>query len=138
MHESVAESVGPLVVTIGKGAATVTKTAKARVGNADILDTVADAIMLGTNDGSCPPGTVGMTDFGSGMVGQPNTGAVGPASQRGASVPLTLNAGAFATRNKKSPARCRVVLTAAGPAGDSDATNNVTRLVIDVIDKNDF
>jgi len=29
-------------------------------------------------------------------------------------------------------------MTATGPGGDSDGSNNTTKLVIDVVDKNDF
>ena len=41
------------------------------------------------------------------------------------------------TPNKLSPQRCVVTVSAAGPGGDSDGSNNTTQVVIDVIDRND-
>jgi len=35
-------------------------------------------------------------------------------------------------------ARCTAFVTASGPSGDADASNNTARLVIDVVDENDF
>ena len=53
-------------------------------------------------------------------------------------LPLTLVSSDVHTPNKLSPQRCIATVSAAGPGGDSDGSNNTTQLVIDVIDKNDF
>jgi hypothetical protein len=51
-----------------------------------------------------------------------------------------LRADAFATASAKSPNRCVVRFGVDGPNGseEPDLSNNVTRLVIDVIDNHDF
>ena len=51
---------------------------------------------------------------------------------------MTVNQGAFQTPNGKSAHRCTAILTATGAKGDTDATNNTTKLVIDVLDHHDF
>ena len=51
---------------------------------------------------------------------------------------MTIGAAAFTAGNAKSPARCTAEITVAGPGGDSDASNDITKLVIDVTDRNDF
>lgn len=51
---------------------------------------------------------------------------------------LTMPSSAYFSPTPKSPHRCTVPLTATGPGGDTDASNNTTTLQVDVIDKNDF
>jgi hypothetical protein len=89
-------------------------------------------------DGSCPPGTINMMDFDPFTPGVQDATNVASGSTRTGSLVLTINAAAFTTSNVRSPARCTALFAASGAFGDSDATNNSTRLVIDVIDANDF
>ena len=133
-HESVIDSVNPVTIKIGRMKSSVSKAISFKVHNADIGDGPSGhAINVQASDGDCPAGTVGAPNFS----GTSSTALVpGFGSQRGR-LTLTINASAFTSRNLKSPARCTAVLTATGPSGDSDATNNLTKLTIDVIDRND-
>jgi hypothetical protein len=45
---------------------------------------------------------------------------------------LTVAANPQSAPQPKSPTRCTAVINASGPAGDSDASNNNTLLIIDV------
>ena len=140
-HESLIKSIGPAKITLPRNTITKLKTVRPTVINADILPTVeisADAITVVASDGDCPSGTVGVADFDNATIGAQNTAQVTGGQSKGGTLALTINASAFLSPNKKSPARCTAVLTASGPGGDSDGSNNSTNLVIDVIDKNDF
>ena len=82
------------------------------------MGTVAGAIDMSAASGFQPSVTVG-------------------AVKKSASVPVTMS-DTVCTPNKLSPLRCIATVTATGPGGDSDATNNTTRLVVDMVDKNDI
>ncbi|MBI1818527.1 MAG: hypothetical protein HYR72_26380 [Deltaproteobacteria bacterium] len=134
-HESVIKSVLPILVTIARGRASATRSALPTVVNADILPRdVGDAITVTASDGDCPVGTVGLPR----MDGTTNVATLDGGRTKRGTLPLTITASGFATANAKSPARCTATLTATGPGGDTDASNNNTTLVIDVIDRNDF
>jgi hypothetical protein len=140
-HESLIKSVAPLRVVLGRSTGATSRSVRPIVVNADILpavETGADAITVSSLvGGNCPSGTVGVADYDP-TSGAQNTAQVpGGQSKRGV-LPLIINANAFFSPNRKSPARCTAVLTATGPGGDTDGTNNVTKLVIDVTDKHDF
>ena len=91
-----------------------------------------------TRTTDCPAGAVGVPDFDPRTLGEQHVGAVAPAARLAGSLAVTANAADVVARNKRSPYRCTVVLTALGPAGDTDPTNNVTTMVIDVYDANDY
>src|SRR5262249_26866392 len=117
------------------------KNAHPTVINADILpapETTTDAITVTASDGDCPSGTIGVADYDGTTPGSQNVAQVKGGQSKSGLLPLTINASAFLSPNKKSTARCTAILTASGPGGDSDASNNVTKLVIDVNDKNDY
>src|SRR5262249_58023784 len=137
VHESSVASLLPITVVIPAGAANRVKSAKPSAGNADI-EAVPHAVTLSTADGTCPAGTMGAVDFGTSASGSPNTTAVQSASEHRGAVNLTANAAAFTSTNKKSPRPCTATVTATVPMRDRESSNNVTKQVIDVIDKNDF
>ncbi len=146
-HETVMQSIAPVRVGLLRGKTSRTKGANVKVVNADILPTAekpGDTITVTANDGDCPSGTVGMVDYD----GQNSVTVKGGARKSG-KLALTIDAAAFASAGAASPARCTAELTATGPSThgpgsggdgipDPDATNNRTKLVIDVVDKNDF
>ena len=136
-HETTIASLKPLKVKIGAGRTEVTKTLKLKVGNADYLPTAEDpgahSIAVPALDGDCPTATVGAVT----LDGAASVGVQGGKTAKGVA-PLTLSAAALDSPSALSPARCRLTLTALGPAGDTDASNNSTQLVIDVIDANDL
>jgi hypothetical protein len=141
-HESYAVSIKPLKVGIRAGNASVTKKIKPAVGNADILPAadVDDMIGLTVDVSGCPgPPTVSY-DFDKEMVGDQTSALVDGGKTAKATLLITFAASAVNTTNPKSPQRCTAVLSATGPSGpgDPDTTNNDTRLVIDIIDKNDL
>jgi hypothetical protein len=131
-------SMTPVKVVIAAGKFTVLKTVFPSVGSATVPHVFNDPITVTTSDGTCPAGTVDAVDFDFAKPGAQNLANVAPGSTRSGSLVLTINGAAFTTSNSISPTRCTALLTVTSPFGDSDATNNTTRLVIDVTDKNDF
>jgi len=134
--ESVIKSINPAKVTLRDSVTSKTKNVKPTVINADILPGLEPSAESLTVT-ACPTGTVGVTDFYT-AAGAQNTALLTGGQTKQGTLPLTINASAFLSPNKKSPARCTAVLTVTGPGGDSDGSNNTTKLVIDVTDKNDF
>jgi RHS repeat-associated protein len=59
--------------------------------------------------------------------------------RRAAKLEIEVDGAEFLTWNLRAPMRCTALVTATGPAGieEPEASNNVTRLVIDVTDKGD-
>lgn len=141
VHETFVKSLKPLKAVIGAGKPRKVTRSKPAPGNSDILpapEDPGDLITVTAADGDCPAGTVGVADYNKDMPGQQNTVTVPGGKIASGNLPVTVNATGFATTNKKSPTRCTAVVTVTGPGGDTDASNNTTRLVIDVYDKNDF
>lgn len=138
-HESVIQSIPPIIVTIGERKSTVLKTAKPAVTNGDLIKTDIHSMIVTAADGNCPMGTVGMADFDKKTDGSQNTATVqGGKTARGALL-VTIDASAFATPNGSSAARCTALLKATGPTDpDLEPSNNTTKLIIDVTDKHDF
>lgn len=141
-HESFIVSIKPLKVSIRADKASVVKKTRPAVGNADILPAAdsGDSIALAVDVSGCPgPPTVSI-DFDKENVGDQTNAAVDGGKSAKATVLLTFAAGAVTTTNAKAPHRCTAELTATGPSGpgDPDTTNNATKLVIDIIDKNDL
>jgi len=141
LHESAISSVAPMTLQIRRSSTAATGTRRPIVGNADILPTAEQpghAITVIASDGDCPDGTVGTLDFGRSAFGSQNSALVQGGKTLRGKIAVTATAGGFMSANAKSPARCTAMLTATGPGGETDATNDSTKLVIDVIDRNDF
>jgi hypothetical protein len=141
-HESFVASIKPLKVNIRADNANVTKKTKPAVGNADILPAADadDSISLAIDVSACPGPPTASIDFDRETVGDQTSALVDGGKTAKATVLLTFDASAVNTTNPKSPQRCTAELTATGPSGpgDPDTTNNTTKLVIDIIDKNDL
>jgi hypothetical protein len=131
-------SLAPMRVVIGHGVSTVVQTVNPSVGSATTPQNFNDVVTAASADGSCPPGTVNKLDFDPFTAGVQTAASVSSGSRRTGSLVLTFNASAFTTLNLRSPTRCTVLFAASGANGDTDTSNNVTRLVIDVTDRNDF
>ena len=129
-NEVVIRSMNPVKVTLGRKSTMATKTVKATVINAD---TVTHTITVSASDGNCPPNTIGTITPASVMLQAGKSAKV--------NVPITVHGTDFNTSNPKIPGRCTALLTATGavtPGMESDASNNSSHLVIDVLDKHDF
>lgn len=140
-HETVIESVRvlhPGKVEIPPGATFKETAVRITVVNADRGEQPGHSITVTAADGDCPAGTVGLADFDRQTAGQQNTALVVGGGKAQALLPLTIQASQFTTVSARSPARCVATITAVGPAGDSDGSNNATRLVLDVIDLGDL
>jgi hypothetical protein len=141
-HESFVVSAKAAKINIRAGKPNGSKKTRVAVGNADILPAadVDDLISLTADVSGCPgPPTVAI-DFDRKTVGEQTNALVDGGKTAKAIVELTFDASEVNTTNPKSPHRCTAVLTATGPdgPGDPDTTNNDTKLVIDIIDKNDL
>ena len=138
VHQSQVISAAATRLKIGSGAVSATKLVKVKVGNGDTLDAAGHGITLVAFDGDCPPGTVGAVDFEGSTPGAQSLVAVPATGTRTGVLTVTVQAADVVSPNKKSPARCTAQLRAIGPAGDLDASNDDSNLVIDIVDQNDF
>ena len=137
-NEAFIKSVSPVLLSITSAKSDATKTVRFTVGNGVIGGSASDNITVTVSDGSCPTGTVGAPNFSArSPIAQP-TSTVKHGATKGGQLQVTVNRDAFQTPNGKSPERCTAILTATGANGDTDATNNTTKLVIDVTDHHDF
>jgi hypothetical protein len=136
VHESVVDSLAPVSLTIKPGQASKSIKLKAKLGNADARESPGDELFAVAADGTCPAGTVGVVDH-QGTTGIQSSVVVPGSAKKPATLPLTATSSA-STPNKLSPQRCVATVSVTGPSGDLDGSNNVTQLVIDILDKNDF
>lgn len=140
-HESFAVSLKPVKVKIAAGNTASTKKTKPVVGNADIVPAADtdDAINVTVDVSACPgPPTVAL-DMNRDMAGDQSSTLVDGGRTGKGELLLTFDASAVTTGNAKSPQRCTATITATGPTDpDPDTTNNATKLVIDILDKNDL
>jgi hypothetical protein len=137
-HETYVRSVAPLSVSLRAGVSSVTKTARIKVGNGDIGETPGHPVSVTVSDGDCPAGTVGAVDLDARLPGAQDSVTVRGGRTKVGALTVTINADAFSTPSGKAPARCTASIMAVGPAGDTDASNDATQLVIEVTDRNDF
>jgi hypothetical protein len=140
-HEGFLKSLSPLKFTIGKRKTSATKSSHPTAANGDILpipEDPGDPLTVTPNDGDCPVGTVGVVDMDTMTSGTQNPVMVKGGKTKRGKLPVTVHSTSVITTNKKSPTRCIATVTLTGPGSDTDGTNNSSKLVIDVYDKNDF
>ncbi len=135
VHESTIASLNPVTLNILSGKTSKAMTVRPKVGNADAGESPGDVITGSAADGTCPAGTVGAVDL-SALSGIQPSATVAGGMKRSGTLQVTATT-ARCTPNKLAPQRCIATVSASGPGGDSDGTNSTTRLVIDVVDKND-
>jgi cysteine-rich repeat protein len=139
VHETFLPSVQGTVLRIGRGRAAAGRRLPVSAGNADLFDTAGHRVDMAVSDGNCPPGTVGAADFGGqALPGEPGATSAPAGGLRGGRLVVNAQAASFQSRSLRSPARCVAVVTATGPSGDTDPSNNTSWLVLDVVDRNDF
>ncbi|HVM97683.1 MAG TPA: DUF4215 domain-containing protein [Candidatus Acidoferrales bacterium] len=142
VHETTVASAPPVVFTIPSGKSTLVKTLTAKIGNADYRPTAespGDDISLSASS-SCAglrlatPICTKSTSSDDAIVKGAKTASC--------KISATADSATISTPNKLSPRRCTVTLTAAGPSDPEmaplDPSNNVTNLVVDVLDKHDY
>lgn len=137
LHESVIDSAPTTSVSLRSGRASLARKARVRLLNGNLTAVAPHAITVATAT-NCPPNAVGAVDFDARTAGEQNVGAVPPAARIAGTLAVTGRAADVTGRNKRSPHRCTIVLTATGPSGDTDPTNNVTTAVVDIYDGNDY
>ena len=138
LHETFVDSLRPIRVTVRRGGGPLARSRRVAVANADIGETAGHLVSVSVSDGDCPPGAVGMADFDPSALGSQTSVIVTGGRHKGGKLQLTIDPVAFTSTAAKSPARCTAEVSAVGPPGDSDASNNLSKLVIDVVDRNDF
>ncbi len=127
--QPVLKSVAPVKIQIPRGRTSVTKKVTLRLGTDANGKSLNQTGTLAVSDTSCPTNVV--------TASSPIPGAAGSSASK-VTVVLTINSSAFATAHNKCPARCNATLAASGAGVDPQNANSISRLVIDVIDKNDF
>ena len=90
------------------------------------------------SDGDCPFGTVAYIDLDRRTAGTQSFFRLRRGKRARGSLALVVRSDAFTSYSDEAPRRCTAVLTAASPGMDIDPSNNTTRVVIDVVDKNDY
>lgn len=141
LHESVIESFRashPGKVEIRAGQTMQTKLVKVVVSNADSDELPGDVLSVAVDQGDCPPGTVSDVDFDRDTAGRQSSVLVRGEREALGVIEVAVAAADFFSPSRRSLARCTAGLTVTGPGGDSDAANNVTRMVINVFDRNDL
>lgn len=141
VHEAVVESFRashPGKIEIRAGRAEQTKFVKPVVVNADVGENPGDTLTLVADDGDCPPGTVGLVDFDRRTAGEQNSVVVRGGRKARGKLAITVRAEDFYSPSFRSQGRCVALLTVAGPGGDGEASNDTTRMVINVFDRNDL
>jgi hypothetical protein len=138
MHESYLRSVKAATVKLARGRSSLVKRVPVAAGNGDLMDVAGHGVTVSLANGGCPLGTAGATDFDGGTAGAQSTASVPAGLERQGKSDVNVAAAAYHSRSLKSPVRCIAILTGSGPAGDTDASNNVTWLVVDVVDRNDL
>jgi len=141
LHETFVPSIRvhhPKKVRLGRGVTSKVATYRPELANGDLAEIPGDLLSLDVEDGDCPPGSVGVADFDPATPGDQNSVLVPGEAKRRGFLRVTIDSDSFYSPGHTIPDRCTAILTATGPGGDTDASNNVTRLVINVIDDNDF
>ncbi len=141
VHESVIKSFRashPGKIEIRAGQTAQTKLVKVVVTNADADETPGDTLSVAVDQGNCPPGTVGVVDFDRDTPGAQSSVVVRGQRDAIGTVEVGVQAADFLSPSRRSLARCTALLTVTGPGGDSDPSNNVTRMVVNVFDRNDL
>jgi cysteine-rich repeat protein len=130
-------SMNPVTVKIAEGQLEVTKQIKPVVRRSRSAPDVDVEVTISASDGDCPPGTVGFVDFNRRVAGIQTRMMLRRGKRAKGSLGLTVNAASFDSPSAESPRRCTALITVTG-AGDTDPSNNTTKLVVDVVDRNDF
>ena len=95
-------------------------------------------IQLVIDVGNCPAGIVtSAPDFLPRTPGAQDRVVLRAGKRKTASVVLTVAAADFFSPDPSTPARCQLTVTAVGPGVDPTPANNVTTVVLDVVDDND-
>ncbi len=134
LHESALKSASPVRITIGRNATWGSKAITVRLTNADTADGPAGhPISVSVDQGDCPAGTVSVQSTST--VFAPTGGTV--------RVKLNIAVASHALRapSAKSPGRCTALLNTSTdvPANvEPDGSNNASRLIVDVVDKNQY
>jgi hypothetical protein len=133
------ESMRPVTIRIPAGSGEVRKTIKPSVRRSrDIPAGSAELeVTVGASDGDCPSGTIGFFDLDRRTAGMQTRVRLKRGKRAKGTMGLVIRADAFDSPSDESPRRCTALITATGD-GDTDPSNNTTRLVIDVVDRNDF
>jgi ELWxxDGT repeat protein/cysteine-rich repeat protein len=139
--ETVIGNVKAAKVVVPDAASSAAKSVTVKVTNADIVPMTANpghSITVTADNGTCPPGSVGVADFDNSTSGQQSSVLVKGGASKSGKLVLTVDAAAFTSGNAKSPHRCVAVLTASDAAPDADTSNDTASVTIDVYDHNDF
>jgi hypothetical protein len=133
------ESMKPVAIKIPPGQASVSQQIKPSVHRSSSIPAGSSDmdVTVSASDGDCPPGTVGYVDFDRRQAGHQSQFLLRRGKRARGVLGLTIRADAFTSPSNDSPRRCTALITATGQ-GDTDPSNNTTRLVIDVTDRNDF
>jgi uncharacterized delta-60 repeat protein len=136
--DAVALAGKPLSVTIGSGKSETLKKLSVSVRNANSSDRT---ITLSVDASDCPAAIAGDPDFNTKTLVADSSVLVPAGKTRTAKLPLTIRSTDFDSFNYKAPARCTLLLAAsamvAGGSNDPTPGNNVARVDLSVVDKNE-
>jgi len=128
----------PKKVRVGPGRPVAVSRYRPTITNSASPALPGSEVTLSVADGDCPPGSVGLADLDAASDGDQNAVLLTGGSRRSGFVPVTIDGALFQSTSHTSPDRCTAILTASGSGGDTDPSNNTTRIIINVIDDSDF
>jgi cysteine-rich repeat protein len=133
------QSLSPTLVKIPRGQTSVIEQVKPTITRAGkkVLEDAGMDVVVTAGDGDCPKGTIGIADFDRRAAGTQNRMVLRRGKRARGMLALIVRGDAFTSTTDESPRRCTAVLTISGIA-DMDSSNNTTRLVVDVLDRNDY
>jgi len=137
-HDSAVVPHRPLHIRIRKGAASIFKTVRVWVRNADASGD-SHAIQLSAAPGTCPAEMLTSgPDFDRRQAGAQDTIVVRGGRRKVAWLRLLIQRDAFLSPGRTMPARCLLHFSVVGPGTDPVPENDATDVEVQVVDANDF
>jgi cysteine-rich repeat protein len=130
-------SVKPLKLKIRYGRGSAEKRVNVKVTNGLPAGSPNRQVTLAVEDGSCPPGTVVITEFGRVAGGGEAIWLPARRSTKGKLL-VTATAALFTSASSLSPGRCTATLVVSDPNGTDERANQRTALMVEAIDVNDY
>jgi cysteine-rich repeat protein len=132
-------SAKPLRLRIRPGRSSSSKSVKFTVASGTKLaGGVSRTVTLTASDGDCPPGTLAIADLDRVADGQQSSVVLPAGRKRSGRLVVTADGAGFTSTSPIKPARCTGALIATSPDGDSGVASHTTRIIVDVVDGNDF
>ncbi|GIW45290.1 MAG: hypothetical protein KatS3mg077_2572 [Candidatus Binatia bacterium] len=137
VQETALGPVAPVRIVLPRAMPSQERSVRFRVQNLDLGTKEARSVTVSVDPGDCPAGLVAGLDVAPQIPGDQTSAEVLPGGVVTGRLLLAPPSGLIVTPNRSSPARCTVWLRVAPAPGETDLSNNVTPVVVDVVDLTD-